>query len=81
MQASIYIQPTIQLCFLNSKRRVCLNCKDYVPQHKIGPEGLGGTVTKAVRLVGPNGGRGNCSDGSTYKEQVIDENGMLRIIR
>jgi hypothetical protein len=59
----------------------CLECKKYVDNKELTPAGLGGVVTKAKRLVGINGGEGNCSDGSVYKEQLIDEEGNLTIIR
>ena len=59
----------------------CLECKEYVDKSKLTPAGLSGVITKQHRLVGPHGGRGKCSDGSTYKEQIIDEDGKLTIVR
>jgi len=60
----------------------CVDCNKYVSMGEITPEGIGGTVLeKACRLVGPHGGCGNCSDGSIYKEQIVDENGNLTITR
>jgi len=59
----------------------CLECKIYVNQNNIPPTGLGGTVTKAQRLVGVHGGCGECSDGSVYQSQIYHEDGRLEIIR
>ena len=56
-------------------------CNMYVDKSKLTPAGLEGVVTNQHRLIGPHGGRGQCSDGSTYKEQIIDEEGKLTIIR
>lgn len=55
----------------------CIECKAYILQDELTPIGLGGVITKAQRLCGP----GECSDGSRYKEQIVDENGVLTIIR
>jgi hypothetical protein len=55
----------------------CLVCGKFVSNDELTPEGLGGVVTKAQRLCGP----GECSDGSRYKEQLVDENGVLTIVR
>lgn len=55
----------------------CLVCKKFVSKDELTPEGLGGVITKAQRLCGP----GECSDGSTFKEQLADENGILTIVR
>uniref|UniRef100_A0A6M3K1W8 Uncharacterized protein n=1 Tax=viral metagenome TaxID=1070528 RepID=A0A6M3K1W8_9ZZZZ len=60
----------------------CIDCDEYVAMSDLTPAGIGGTVLeKACRLVGPHGGCGNCSDGTTYKEQIVDEQGNLIIIR
>lgn len=60
----------------------CTECKKFVSNSEITPEGLGGIVLKnSHRLVGPHGGCGNTSDGKVYKEQIIDEDGKLTIVR
>ena len=60
----------------------CVDCKAYVSNGDVTPAGLGGVVLeKAARLVGPHGCRSQCTDGSTYKEQIVDEDGHLSIIR
>lgn len=59
----------------------CLDCGEWVSQDQMPPNGLLGTILKEKHLVGPHGGRGNCSDGSTYKEQIAHEDGRLEIIR
>ena len=60
----------------------CVDCGKSISMGELTPTGIGGTVLeKACRLVGPHGGCGNCSDGSTYKEQIVDEGGNLTIVR
>ena len=60
----------------------CVDCKEYVSMDKLTPAGLPGIILeKSARLVGINGGCGNCSDGSVYKEQIVDEDGELTIVR
>lgn len=60
----------------------CVKCKNYVSNGSMTPTGLGGIVLdKAARLIGPHGGRGNTSDGAQFKEQIVDENGQLTIVR
>ena len=60
----------------------CVDCKKFVSGDKITPAGLGGVVLKkSARLVGPHGGRGQTSSGKSYKEQIIDEDGKLTIVK
>ena len=59
----------------------CIHCKRFIPNSNLTPAGLSGRVLeKAMRLVGPHGGRGMTSTGKPYKEQIVDENGELTII-
>jgi hypothetical protein len=55
----------------------CMACGKYVSKDELTPEGLGGVVTKAQRLCGPV----ECSDGSVYQDQIVDEEGVLTIVR
>ena len=60
----------------------CVDCNKFVSSNEVTPEGPGGKILKkSARLVGPHGGHGQTSDGKSYKEQIIDENGKLTIIR
>lgn len=59
----------------------CKECRIMIMQNHMPPEGLVGEITKEERLVGINGGCGNCRDGSVYKEQIFHEDGTLEIIR
>ena len=60
----------------------CTECREFHHIADMKPSGLPGiTLEKASRLVGPHGGHGNCKDGSVYKEQLVDEDGKLTIIR
>ena len=60
----------------------CIDCPEYVPNESLTPDGLPGTfLKKAMRLVGPHGGWGQTSEGMPYKEQIVDENGNLTIVR
>ena len=59
----------------------CVDCGEFVSKDCLTPAGLSGTILKkSARLVGPHGGYGNTADGTRYKEQIIDENGVLHII-
>jgi hypothetical protein len=59
----------------------CVDCGKSVDNDSITPAGLGGVVLdRAARLVGPHGGYGQRSDGRRYKEQIVDENGVLTVI-
>lgn len=58
----------------------CSECEASVSPNEITPAGIGGTVLNEQRLIGPHGCRGQCSDGSTYKEQIFRD-GKLEIIR
>ena len=60
----------------------CVDCNKFISINEAMPVGLGGVVLKnAVRLVGPHGGHGQTSDGKPYKEQIVDEDGKLTVIR
>jgi hypothetical protein len=59
----------------------CTDCDAFISQSDLTPEGLKGEITTDdMRLVGPHGGKGQCSDGSIFKEQIY-ENGELTIVR
>jgi len=59
----------------------CIECKTMIMQNHMPPEGLKGIILEGKRLVGINGGCGNCNDGSVYKEQIVHEDGTLEVIR
>ena len=60
----------------------CSICGEFVSNNELTPTGIEGIVLKkAARLVGPHGGYGTCTDGSAYKEQIINEDGELQIVR
>ena len=60
----------------------CVNCKEFVSCNKITPSGLGGvSLENSARLIGPHGGHGQTSNGESYKEQIIDEQGHLTIVK
>ena len=51
-------------------------------KYQLTPEGIGGTVLRKHKLVGPNGGYGTTSDGNGYKYQLYDEDtGKLEVVR
>lgn len=58
----------------------CLVCGKYVDNAHLTPEGLGGEVTKAARLLGPHGGVGNTADWRIFKEQILSEDGQLTVV-
>ena len=59
----------------------CVDCDAFIRQSDLTLTGLKGEIlTDDMRLVGPHGGCGDCSDGSIYKEQIY-ENGVLTIVR
>jgi hypothetical protein len=46
------------------------------------PVGIGGTILKrSARLSAPCGGLSKTSSGELYREQIIDENGHLTIVK
>jgi hypothetical protein len=60
----------------------CKRCGEFIEQGKVTPAGLSGQVLhQEGRLIGPHGARGQCADGSSYKEQIVDSEGTLHIIR
>ena len=60
----------------------CTDCKKFISNQELTPNGIEGIVLeKSARLVGPHGGYGNTLDGSSYKEQIINEEGKLTIIK
>ena len=58
-----------------------LDDDEFIPVHQA--ERLVGdtVIVKGAKLVAPCGGTGVCSDGTLYKEQIIDESGKLHITR
>ena len=58
----------------------CADCGAWVAQGDLPATGLAGLILDEIRLVGPHGGRGRCTDGSAYKEQIYND-GKLEIIR
>jgi hypothetical protein len=60
----------------------CKKCGEFLPQHKVTPEGVPGGVEEGeAKLIAPHGGVGQCADGSPYKEQIVDAHGNLFIRR
>lgn len=59
----------------------CTECGKFVGHEELTPAGLTGVVTKEHELTGPHGGRGKCSDGSTYVRQIVRSDGSLEIER
>lgn len=58
----------------------CTECMKFVSIGELTPEGLEGKVLKnSARLVAPHGGTSQTSNGKSYKEQIIDEDGNLTI--
>ncbi len=55
----------------------CVECNKFVGTEELTPAGIGGTVLKGGELEGP----GECSDGTEFEKQIIDENNILTIIR
>lgn len=56
----------------------CLECGMWISTEQAGP-GMGGTAVGEVRLTGPHGGHGTCSDGRRYKSQILYPDGRLEI--
>ena len=60
----------------------CVDCGKYMDKSELTPVGIGGTILNKHKLVGPNGGHGNTSDGGVYKYQIYDEDtGKLKVVR
>lgn len=60
----------------------CADCRRFVSNDKLSPEGLGGSVIQGEHiLVGAHGGTGRCSDGTPYERQIKHADGRLEIIR
>jgi len=58
----------------------CIDCKRFMPQHALTPSGLDGVVMKGASLMAPHGRQGVTSSGNVYSEQIVDEDGHLRIL-
>jgi hypothetical protein len=50
----------------------CVDCRLFIPNSELSPLGTGGTLLNEEELIGPHGGNSNCSDGSVYKRQIIN---------
>ncbi len=59
----------------------CKICRQYVSLSDLTPAGLGGANTGEEVLQGPNGGNGNLSDGTVYREQIIYPDGSREVLR
>jgi hypothetical protein len=60
----------------------CSICKKFVGNSEITPAGLDGIVSEhGARIVGPHGGRGRTSGGESYREQIVDDKGVLHVIK
>lgn len=60
----------------------CIETGEFISQSELTPGSVHGVVAPGeARLVGPHGGHGTCSDGSLYKEQIVDGQGNITIVR
>jgi hypothetical protein len=59
----------------------CKGCNRFVGTADLPVTGLPGIDTGEKVLVGVHGGRGNCSDGTQFREQIAYPDGRLEIIR
>ncbi len=59
----------------------CQTCDEFVPIGKVPVTGLGGIDTGKHVLFGPHGGKGQASDGSLFKKQILHPDGKLEMIR
>ena len=60
----------------------CKKCGEWIGQNSLQPGSVSGAMSDEMVLVGPHGGRSQCSDGSTYTRQIYNKKtGELTIER